>query len=118
MLRFSAERRREFCDFLAPRRKNALAKHPWRHWAEGEAGSGSTRTPGAHSRWSRGKDRAWESLRPELVAEVAYDHLQGDRFWHVAKFRRWRRDKRPSDCTYAPLEVVPPEELKRIFARG
>jgi len=68
--------------------------------------------------WSRGKDLAWEPLRPELVAEVAYDHLQGDRFRHVAQFRRWRRDKKPADCTYAQLEVVPPEELRNIFGRG
>lgn len=115
---FSAEQRREFAEFLAPWRKNALAAHPWRRWAEAESGNGSTRMPGTKSRWSRGKDLAWEPLRPELVAEVAYDHLQGDRFRHVAKFRRWRRDKRPADCTYAQLEVIPPEELKSIFARG
>ncbi|HEV2135151.1 MAG TPA: ATP-dependent DNA ligase [Terracidiphilus sp.] len=115
---FSAEQRREFLDFVAPWRRNALAMHPWREWAEAEAAKGTTRMPGVHSRWSRGKDLAWEPLRPELVAEVAYDHLQGDRFRHVARFRRWRRDKRPQDCTYAQLEVVAPEELKRIFARG
>ena len=114
---FSAEQRREFSEFLTPWRKNALAKHPWRHWAEANAANGETRMPGAQSRWSRGKDLAWEPLRPELVAEVAYDHLQGDRFRHVAKFRRWRRDKKPAHCTYAQLEVVPPEELRSIFAR-
>lgn len=114
---FSAEQRRQFANFVMPWRKNALARHPWRKWAEAEAANGATRMPGAHSRWSRGKDLAWEPLRPELVAEVAYDHLQGERFRHVARFRRWRRDKRPDDCTYAQLEVVAPEELKRIFPR-
>lgn len=112
---FAAGQRREFLAFLAPWRKNALVGHPWRQWAEAE--NGSTRMPGAQSRWSRGKDLAWEPLRPELVAEVAYDHLQGDRFRHVAKFRRWRRDKTPSDCTFAQLEVIPPEELRSIFAQ-
>jgi ATP-dependent DNA ligase len=114
---FSAGQRREFLDFVTPWRKNALAKHPWRKWAEAEVANGTTRMPGAHSRWSRGKDLAWEPLRPELVAEVAYDHLQGKRFRHVARFRRWRRDKRPEDCTYAQLEVAAPEELKAIFIR-
>lgn len=114
---FSAEQRREFAEFLKPWRNNALAGHPWRTRAEAEAANGTTRMPGGKSRWSRGKDLAWEPLRPELVAEVAYDHLQGDRFRHVAKFRRWRRDKRPEDCTYAQLEVVAPHELKKIFAR-
>lgn len=115
---FSAKQRREFADYLAPWRKNALARHPWIKWTEAEAANGTTRMPGAHSRWSRGKDLEWEPLRPELVAEVAYDHLQGERFRHVAKFRRWRRDKKPADCTYAQLEVIAPEELKRIFVRG
>lgn len=73
--------------------------------------------PGAQSRWSRSKDLAWEPLWPELVAEVAYDRLQGDRFRHVAKFRRWRRDKTPAECTFAQLEVIPPEELRSIFAQ-
>ncbi len=81
--------------------------------ADGEAGH---RMPGAQSRWSQGKDLSWEPLRPELVVEVAYDHMQGNRFRHTAQFRRWRTDKKPSDCTYAQLEVVPPQELAAIFA--
>jgi ATP-dependent DNA ligase len=74
--------------------------------------------PGGQSRWSQGKDLSWEPLRPELVVEVAYEHMQGDRFRHMAHFRRWRADKNPGDCTYAQLEVVPPQELAAIFARG
>ncbi len=42
-----------------------------------------------------------EPLRRELIAEVAYDHMQQDRFWHTAQFRRWRTDKKLGDCTYA-----------------
>jgi ATP-dependent DNA ligase len=68
------------------------------------------------SRWSQGKDLSWFALRPELVVQVAYDHMQGSRFRHTAQFRRWRTDKRPSDCTYAQLEVVPAHELSTIFA--
>ena len=71
--------------------------------------------PGGQSRWSQGKDLSWEPVRPELVVEVAYDHMQGDRFRHTAQFRRWRLDKKPADCTYAQLEVVPPQELAAIF---
>ena len=55
------------------------------------------------------------ALRPERVVEVAYDHMEGDRFRHTAQFRRWRSDKPVSECTYAQLEVVPPEELANIF---
>jgi ATP-dependent DNA ligase len=113
---FSDEKRRELVDFLAPYRQNALAAHPWREWAEGLADG--QRIPGGQSRWSQGKDLSWEPLRPELVVEVAYDHMQGSRFRHTAQFRRWRLDKKPRDCTYAQLEVVPPQELAAIFAGG
>ena len=89
-------------------------------WAEADAtqADGPKRMPGGQSRWSQGKDLSWEPLRPELVIEVAYDHMQGDRFRHTAQFRRWRSDKKPSDCTYAQLEVVPPQELAAIFPSG
>jgi ATP-dependent DNA ligase len=52
------------------------------------------------------------------VVEVAYEHMQGDRFRHLAHFRRWRTDKAPAACTYAQLEVVAPQELAEIFAVG
>jgi len=42
--------------------------------------------------------------------------MQGSRFRHPAQFRRWRPDKKPADCTYSQLEVVPPYELAEIFA--
>jgi ATP-dependent DNA ligase len=115
---FTDKKRRELVEFLAPYRRNALAKHPWKDWAEHAPAGGDAehRMPGAQSRWSGGKDLSWEPLRPELVVEVAYDHMQGNRFRHTAQFRRWRTDKQPSDCTYDQLEVVPPEELAMIFA--
>jgi ATP-dependent DNA ligase len=112
---FTDERRRELVEFLAPYRTDALAAHPWKQFAEPLGGQ---RMPGGQSRWSQGKDLSWEALRPELVVEVAYDHMQGDRFRHTAQFRRWRLDKAPRDCTYAQLEVVPPQELQAIFGSG
>jgi ATP-dependent DNA ligase len=115
---FTMDRRRDLVSFLAPYRDNALAGHPWREWAGHDDPSGDEpqRIPGGKSRWSQGKDLSWEPIRPELVVEVAYDHMQGRRFRHTAQFRRWRSDKRPTECTYAQLEVVPPEELRKIFA--
>ncbi len=65
-----------------------------------------------------GRALSWEPLRPELVVQVAYDHMQGQRFRHTAQFRRWRTDKAPRGCTYAQLEVVAPEELAKLFAGG
>jgi ATP-dependent DNA ligase len=117
---FSTQKRRDLVDFLRPYREDALAVHPWKHWAEHDPENGEIgkRMPGGQSRWSQGKDLSWEPLRPELVVEVAYDHMQGDRFRHTAQFRRWRNDKKPSDCTYSQLEVVPPQELTAIFPQG
>ena len=115
---FSAEKRRELLEYLIPYRRDALRDHPWQDWAGADAGDGTTRMPGGLSRWSQGKDLSWEPLRPELVVEVAYDHMQGNRFRHTAQFRRWRVDKKPRDCTYAQLEVVPPHELAAIFRSG
>jgi len=111
---FTEQKRLELVEFLAPYRENALVDHPWKRWAEmSEAGQ---RIPGGQSRWSQGKDLSWEPLRPELVVEVAYEHMQGARFRHMSQFRRWRTDKKPAACTYAQLEVVPPQELMEIFS--
>jgi len=117
---FTAAKRLELVEFLKPYRKDALAAHPWKGWADPDPTSGEapSRMPGGQSRWSQGKDLSWEPVRPELVVEVAYDHMQGSRFRHTAQFRRWRTDKNPSDCTYAQLEVVPPQELAAIFPAG
>ncbi len=117
---FTAQKRLELAEYLAPYRENALVNHPWRNWAEhtrapNEPGQ---RIPGGQSRWSQGKDLSWEPVRAELVVEVAYEHMQGARFRHMSQFRRWRLDKKPSDCTYAQLEVVPPQELMEIFSSG
>lgn len=111
---FTDKKRVELVEFLTPYRKNALAKHPWKEWASIDM---DKRMPGSGSRWSQGKDMSWEPLRPELVVEVAYDHMQGSRFRHTAQFRRWRSDKKTLDCTYEQLEVVPPQELSEIFGK-
>jgi ATP-dependent DNA ligase len=121
---FTDAKRVELVSFLGPYRENALQDHPWREWAEwmhpqgsGEGAGAPQRRPGVGSRWSQGKDLSWEPVRAELVVEVAYDHMQGDRFRHIAHFRRWRPDKPPRDCTYAQLEVVAPQELAEIFGQ-
>ncbi len=113
---FTMPKRKELVSFLEPYRAGAATNHPWRSW--NEADESGQRMPGSPSRWNSGKDLSWIALRPELVAEVAYEHMQGDRFRHIAQFRRWRQDKQPAECTYAQLEVVAPEELGLIFAAG
>lgn len=98
---FPMRRREELAAELEPLRMPGVEGHPWAEWGEAEPGG---RMPGAQSRWSAGKDLSWVPLRPERVLEVAYDHMQGDRFRHTAQFRRWRPDRDPADCTYAQLE--------------
>ncbi|HEY0217769.1 MAG TPA: ATP-dependent DNA ligase [Cellulomonas sp.] len=100
---FPMARRRSLLDELAPYREGDLAGHPWAGPAD-EAEAAGRRVPGAVSRWSAGKDLSFVPLRPELVVEVAYDHMEGDRFRHTAQFRRWRTDRDPASCTYAQLE--------------
>lgn len=113
---FTMQKRRELAKELAPLRKDAMRDHPWEEWAG--AAAESNRMPGAHSRWSAGKDLSWEPLRIERVCEVKYDHMQGDRFRHAAIFLRWRPDKLPGDCSYDQLEVTKPYELESIFSAG
>ena len=93
---FTAARRKELLDELAPYQKNAEKNHPWysSEWGPG----------GSPSRWNAGKDLSFEPLRPELVVEVAYDYMEGARFRHTAQFRRWRTDRDPRSCTYEQLE--------------
>jgi len=114
---FAAPLRRELARELEPYRAGALDGHPWQGWAEADADAAAAgqRRPGAQSRWNAGKDLSWEPLRVELVAEVAYEHLQGDRFRHTARFVRWRPDREPASCTYAQLDVPVPMELHEIF---
>ena len=116
---FSWDRRAALVDELAPLRTNATEGHPWQEWAEwsslGAADASGQRLPGATSRWNRGKDLSWEPLRLERVAEVAYDHLQGDRFRHATSFVRWRPEREPASCTYGQLDSAVPEELDEVF---
>jgi ATP-dependent DNA ligase len=116
---FSWDRREALVKELEPLRTNAMDGHPWQEWAEwstqGAADASGQRLPGATSRWNRGKDLSWEPLRIERVCEVAYDHMQGDRFRHAATFVRWRPDKPPADCRYDQLEETAAYELSSIF---
>jgi ATP-dependent DNA ligase len=113
---FTAARRRELVDELAPLQVDALDGHPWGEWAEAAAQAKETgRMPGGVSRWNAQKDLSWEPLRAELVAEVRYEHVLGGRFRHGGRLVRFRPDRTPDSCTYAQLEEVAPAELSAIF---
>jgi ATP-dependent DNA ligase len=81
---FRAKQKRELLDLLEPYRTH-------------ERGSGEP------SRWKSDEELVWEGLRPELVCEVAFDHITGHRIRHGAKFLRWRTDKEPQECLTAQL---------------
>lgn len=110
---FPMARRRELFHELQPL-VTELDQHPW-NWAAHEAGE---RTPrkGEGSRWNGGKDLSFVPLRPELVVEVRYDHMEGERFRHTAQFNRWRPDRAPRSCSYAQLEQPATFELNDIVA--
>ncbi|MFI9472070.1 ATP-dependent DNA ligase [Streptomyces sp. NPDC052492] len=112
---FTMKRRAELIEELEPLRMDDASDHPWAAWAD-EAAHASARLPGAPSRWSGKKDLSWVPLRPDRVAEVAYDHMEnGQRFRHTARFRRWRPDRTPESCTYAQLEEPVRYDLTRIL---
>jgi ATP-dependent DNA ligase len=82
---FKAKEKRELLDKLAP-------------YMTGESG------PGEPSRWKSDEDLVWEGMRPELVVEVSYDHVTGNRIRHGTRLLRWREDKAPTDCKLEQLQ--------------
>jgi ATP-dependent DNA ligase len=109
---FPAARRKELFAELQPL-VTTFDDHPWA-WARQEEG---TRTPRSSefSRWNAKKDLSFIPLRPELVVEVRYEHMEGDRFRHTAQFNRWRPDRDPRSCTYEQLEEPVTYNLDEIF---
>lgn len=109
---FTAKKRAELVTLLAPYRCEP-ADHPWGAWAE-RSDSGE-RMPGGQSRWSAGKDLSWLPVRPELVAEIAYDQFQGPRLRHLGIFVRWRPDRTPESCTFGQIPEIEPYPLDAIL---
>ena len=87
----------------AVRRRRTCPATRGRAWAEAEAHE-KGRLPGAVSRWNATKDLSWVPLRPDLVVEVKYDHMEGSRFRHTAHWKRWRPDREPESCTYEQID--------------
>ena len=123
---FAATQRVEILDHVRPHELGAdeMAEHPWAAWGD-EAAHQTLLMPGTPSRWSgaraaeKGVDQAqaadWVALRCDLVAEVRFEHLQGARFRHPARFSRWRPDRTPESCTYGQLVAPTPVELATLL---
>ena len=113
---FTAKKRGELVDELAPLREHALDDHPWKEWADAMAHAmAEGRMPGAPSRWNAQKDLSWEAVRPELVCEVEFTQLTNGRFRHNAHFLRWRHDREPASCRYDQLDEVAPAVLGDVL---
>ena len=118
---FTARRRAELLDELAPLLDGALDAHPWQDWAAAQAhrsAAGSDqRMPGGNSRWNVGKDLSFVPIRVERVAEVTFGQLSGGRFRHGVSFLRWRPDRDPSSCRYEQLDVASPRSFLDVVNR-
>lgn len=101
---FSAKEKKALVEQLAPYR-------------DGDS-FGEGRTPDAASRWAAKEEKAWVKLKPELVCEVRYDFVQGDRFRHATTFQRWRPDRTASSCNYSQLLPPRPFSLDVIVAQA
>jgi len=111
---FTEKRRAELFDELQPL-VCPIDEHPWGQWQEW-AIANPDRVPGTQSRWSQGKDLSFTPLRPERVAEVGYEHMEGRRFRHTAQFKRWRPDRDPESCGYEQLEEVVSYDLGEVLS--
>jgi ATP-dependent DNA ligase len=99
---FTNERRRMLIDEL---------DHLVERNADGAAVTGIT----DRSRFSGSRDPSFVQLRPELVVEVRYDHMEGARFRHTAQFERWRPDRDAASCTFDQLEKPVSYDLGAIL---
>jgi ATP-dependent DNA ligase len=110
---FPLVRRQELFTELQPM-VTTFDDHPWA-WAKQEEGARTPRNS-EYSRWNVGKDLSFVPLRPELVVEVRYEHMEGVRFRHTAQFNRWRPDRDPRSCTYEQLDEPVKFDLEEVLS--
>ena len=113
---FTEARRAELVEQLRPL-EVGIADHPWGAWQDW-AIANPDRAPGTQSRWSAGKDLSFTPLRPDLVIEVGYDHMEGRRFRHTAQFKRWRPDRDATSCGYDQLDEPVSYDLGEVLGGG
>ena len=114
---FTAKRRIELIDEVAPLVLDDLSEHPWSEWMDAEANADGT-MPGAPNRWSAagGRNHSWVPLRPDRVVEVRYTWSTAGRFRGTTKMLRWRPDRDPESCLLSQLAEpapLPPNSLLR-----
>jgi ATP-dependent DNA ligase len=115
---FTAKRRVELIDELAPYLLTDISEHPWSSWLEQEAHAAADgKMPGAPNRWSQssGRDHSWTPVRPKLVAEVSYVQVTKGRFRGTTRMVRWRPDRQADSCQFDQLEEPIPIALSEVF---
>ena len=116
---FTAKRRGELVDELAPFVLESIDDHPWAGWMDAEANADGS-MPGAPNRWrgASGRDHSWIPLRPERVVEVQYTWTTAGRFRGTTRMLRWRPDREPASCLIDQLAehepLAPDSPLRRI----
>lgn len=103
---FATTLRHDIFEILRPLQRTS---HTWLTPREGQ------RVPGNISRWTGKKDLGFIPIDPQVVCEVRYDQLEGERFRHTSSFLRWRPDREASSCTFAQLELPKPYDLLDVM---
>ena len=98
---FTRHVREQLLELLRPKVVE-LAGHPWEHGFL-LGGNPGGRLRGSAGAWTPEMTQDWIPVAPELVCEVAFDQVDGDRFRHPARFVRWRPDRDPRSCTLDQL---------------
>lgn len=113
---FTAKRRVELVEEMAPYVLEDIADHPWSSWMNPEAHQG-TSMPGAPNRWSgaNGRDNSWIPVRPERVVEVKYVLATDGRFRGTTRFLRWRPDREPESATMDQFPTLEPIDIHTVL---
>jgi ATP-dependent DNA ligase len=113
---FSMAKRRQLFAEVQPL-VTSFEGHPWNWGGELPREEGVRHPREAEgSRWNAGKDLSFVPLRPERVAEIRYEHMEGTRFRHTAQWIRWRDDRDPASCGFGQLEEPVKFHLSEILA--
>lgn len=115
---FTARRRVELLDEMAPYVMSDVGEHPWASWMQAEAHQDGS-MPGAPNRWSGAKDRdhSWIPVRPERVVEVKYVLATDGRFRGTTRFVRWRPDREPQSALMSQFPDLEPYDINQLLAR-
>ena len=114
---FTAQRRRELLDELAPHVLDDPSKHPWADWMDPAAHHQGAVMPGTPNRWSgQRQQQPWVPLRIELVAEVKYEAMLNGRFRGTTRFVRRRPDRTPDSCRFDQVEVAAAMGMSEVLS--